>query len=515
MEEYTKIEDILKYKNLKEPFKYLIILGLIFTLPQNMIVFMVVCLILIVMTIDKPILVLYIATAIISYRYYFVDTTNIENSLFFVNFWKRMPISATFVANSHNFIFVYLFLAILKQIPKTLRVPKEFNRLIVLSLFILILIVTSGLLNSSGYYKMLLFIMQFFRPLLFFLLIIIINWEEGELKKYFGFVLLIIFPMQIVLTFIDFWQLVVQGELLLGDLFTGSFCFPFNNLTVQIMFYALFIVFSEFIITRSKKYLWFVMVLVYGILSAQSGLQTAVILFFSIPFALWLILNPETLGLKRLQTNFIFGLSFVIISMFLLVLFVSPELKGYDGVITYNVSMTEQVFGEIGILETPKIRTFEILFDNILNGSMNPFLGLGPGGYLSGASMVDNKSYMEQILSNPLYFTQKYTGNMLAYPTNNFVGITGEIGIIGYILFFSIYLIPYKYVLRNRYIYYNTFWHSTFIGFVGLSFALFGWSLFWNAIEDFAIPVYFWIIGGILYVVSNNDLNFKGKDNNE
>ena len=35
----------------------------------------------------------------------------------------------------------------------------------------------------------------------------------------------------------------IQGNILLGDLFTGSFCFPFNWLSVQVMFYALFIVF--------------------------------------------------------------------------------------------------------------------------------------------------------------------------------------------------------------------------------------------------------------------------------
>jgi hypothetical protein len=499
MEEYTNIGDILKFKNLKEPFKYLIIIGLIFTLPQNMITFMVACAILIFMTIDKPIRVLYISTAIISFRYYFANTTNIEGSLFFVNFWKFQSISSTFIQNSHNFIFIYLLLAILKQLSKSDKIPKVFNRIFVLSVFILILIITSGLLNNNGYYKMILFIIQFFRPILFFLLIIIINWKEDELKKYFGFVLLIIFPMQILLTLIDYWQLVVQGEILLGDLFTGSFCFPFNYLSVQVMFYAVFIIFSEFIISKTRKYLFFIIILVYAILSAQSGLQTAVIIFFSIPFALRLILNPETLGLKRLQTNFIVGVVITFVTLFLFVIYLSPELKGYEGVVQYNVDMTEQVFGEIGILEMPKIRTFDILFDNIINGVVNPIFGRGPGGYLSGASLVDNKSYMDEIISNPLYFTKKYAGNMLSFPNNNFVGIVGEIGIIGYILFFSIYLIPYKYIMQNRQNYYNTFWHSTFLGFIGISLALLGWSFFWNAIEDFAIPVYFWITGGILF----------------
>ena len=505
----NEIADIFTIKNLKEPFKYLIIIGLIYTLPQNMVSFMIVCFALILTTTDKPKTVLYVATSIISFRYYFVNTTNIEGSLFFVNFWKHMPISAVYIQNAHNFIFVYLFIAILRQLTKIINIPKEFKNVLLLSSFIFLIILTSGMLNNVGYFKMLLFVMQFFRPILFFLLIIVIEWEEGELKKYFGFVVLIIFPMQILLTYLDFWQLVVQGNILLGDLFTGSFCFPFNYLSVQVMFYSVFLLFPEYIISRKTKYLYFLLVLVYGIIAAQSGLQTAVILFFAIPFAIWLMVNPESLGLKRLQTNFIIGIVFTFITVFLFVLFISPELKGYDEVVNYNLIMSEQVFGEIGLFETPKIRTFEIFFENLFNGTINPILGLGPGEYLSGASLVGDQSYTNKIISNPLYFTNKYIGNMLSFPNNNFVGISGEIGFVGYLLFFSIYLIPYRYVLLNRKYYFETFWHSVFIGFIGISFALLGWSFFWNAIEDYAIPVYFWIIGGILFALYNQNLIIK------
>lgn len=506
----TSISEILVIRNLKQPFIYLIVIGLIFLLPQNMALFLSICFVLLLLTIDKPKLVLVISISIISFRYYFSNTTNIEGSMFFVNFWKHLPLSSLFVQNSHNFVFVYILLTILKQLTKIDKIPREFKNILFICLFILLLIFVSGLLNNVGYFKILLFIMQFFRPLLFFLLIIVIEWTDDDLKEFYKYVLLIIFPMQIVLTFIDYWQLVVQGKILLGDLFTGSFCFPFNYLSVQVMFYAALIIFAEYIISKTNKLLLFIIILVYGILSAQSGLQTAVLIFFEIPLAFWLIFNPESIGLKRLQTNFIIGVVVTFISIFLITVFVSPELKGYDEVVGYNMLMTEKVFGEIGIDETPKIRTFVIFFENVFNGTINPFLGLGPGEYLSGAAVGSDKSYTNQIISNPLYFTSKYTGNMLSYPNNNFVGIAGEIGIIGYILFFAIYLIPYRYILKNRINYFNTFWHSTFIGFIGISFALFGWSFFWNAIEDFAIPVYFWVIGGILYVAS-----YTARINNE
>jgi hypothetical protein len=500
------VSEIIKIKALKIPLLCLISIGVIYLIPQNAVTFGLICLIIVLFTADKPKLALYISIAIITFKYYFAYT-NVIGVDFYIPFWKFVNPESFFVKNSHNFVFVYLVIVILKNVkncPEYVRgIIKSFFVLIII---LLIVIIISALLNLVSPIIVILFIVQLIRPILFFILVIIIPWNKNDLFKFFVFVFTLIFPVQIILSLIDNWQIVLGGHVLLGDLFAGSFTFPFNPVTVQVLFYSFCIIFIDYIKNRSKKSFIMLLVVLFSIGSAQSGLQTIVILFSLLPFFLMVLLNPESINVKSLQTKF---LIFIFLINFIFLLFIvlsNPEMPGYDIVVEYNESSTERVMKE-GIMETPKIRTYEILFNYWASGKINPILGLGPGNYLSGASMYQESEYIKLFLGNTNIFKSGMFSNMLSYPQNDFVGLSGEIGIPGYILVLLLYIFPIRIIMKNKYYYFiSSFWSTVYAGMLGIFLCVIGWSFFWNIFEEWAMPVYYFVIAGILVSIKANDL---------
>ena len=184
----------------------------------------------------------------------------------------------------------------------------------------------------------------------------------------------------------------------------------------------------------------------------------------------------------------------------------NPDMPGYDLVVGYNERSGEQALNE-GIMETTKIRTYQILFDYWLTGKFSPLIGVGPGNYLSGASLFEGSEYTRLIIGNTALFKSGLFSNMLSGPQNDFVGLSGEIGIPGYIVMLIIYIFPLTLAFKNKYYFFkNSFWATLYAGFFGIFWCVIGWSFVWNMFEEWAMPVYYFIIGGILLAVKFNHL---------
>lgn len=501
------------YKNIIFPFLALFIIGIIFTLPQNFISFGIVCA-LSIYFITKPIKVLYISTAILSMRYFFVNMHPAleENRIFgpMVGIdiyapWRFRETNDIFIQYSDEFVFVFLLLSIIvgklrKKNISTSNLNEEKVLFWSISGFIFLTLISS-MINQVSMFQTFFFLQLFLRPVLFIILVLMIRWDSKTLINFSIFIFSIIFFMQIIPTFIENMPSIFIGQIFFIDLFMGTFAYGLNPITVQLLFYSFCIILVNYLQTSTKYNLVYFLICMFCIISAQSGLQTAVILIALIPFVLLIMLLPKKFDIPPVKSKLTLAFGFLLITAMVLIIINSPNLPGYHALIEYTGYSTEKALEE-GLFETPKFRTYSILYEYWESNEINPLVGNGPGQYLSGGSGLDNP-YVKKIISNPLFFSSGLFSNLLSYPFNNFVGLAGEIGIFGYLVILYIYILPLRYVWKNMQSYHNTFWSPVAGGFIGMFFVLFAWSLFWNVFEETAMSMFYFIIAGILINVNN------------
>jgi hypothetical protein len=491
------LSEIIKLRSLLEPLKYIAVMAVIALLPQAMPVFVIICLIVLYFCLNNPVRSLYIATAIISFRYFFVihgtDWPTFAP-------WRVRNLGDTFIQFSDEFVFVLLLFAILMQFVNrqiNLLTFSERRRLRINILFFCALAILSGLANQVSPVITFFFLQLFLRPVLFLVLILSIRWKEYELFRYFVFIFTITFLLQVFPSFLENIILVAGGRLFFIDMFTGTFVFPFNLIAVQLLFYSLCILFVNYLQRTTSKNLRWLLLCFFSIISSQSGFQTGSILIGLLPFLFMVFLRPQKLDLPIIKSKFTMIWAAAILGLLVIGIVLMPELPGYEDMVGYSEYAGRKAIDE-GIAETPKIRTFEILFDYIAQGEINFFIGAGPGQYLSGAAGLTGNPYMSMLVGNTGIFSGGLFSGVLSFPYNNFVGLIGEAGIFAYIVMLLIYFLPIAYVWRNLSWYRGTFWSTVASGFIGVFLAMFVWSFFWNVFEDIAMSVFYFIIGGIL-----------------
>jgi hypothetical protein len=499
MENYSLIlSELFRKRSFYVPLLILISLGLAYLLPQNIIIFMIIGAVLIFTTYDNPKAVLYISAGLITFRYFFVDSSGMEftglppSSIFF----RFRLLTDYFVSNLHNFVFIYLFLAFLKNNAKIKRDSMIIKPMITIIGVIILIMVLSALLNETSLMLVVLFVVQLIRPVLFLLLILCVDWTEEDLLKFFIYILTLIFSLQLILTTIDNIRYILQGYILLSDNLTGSFTFPFNWVATQLLVYSSCMFFSMYLYTKNKKAAIAILICAFFILSAQTGFQTFYNLLFLIPFFFYVNVNSIRLDLGIIKSTFYIVMVVIFLFIGYFVLREFKDLPGYDLIYTYNELGAESI-KESGLAEYPKFKIYEIFFNFVSKGEINLITGVGPGNFLSGAGIGSHNKFYELLFLNPFFFKVGIT-NTGAFIGNSFLGILGEIGILGMILVYSLYIIPFRFVVRNITEYIGTPFMPVAVGAIGVFLSVVGFSFVWNAFEDFAIPVYYFIIVGIV-----------------
>jgi hypothetical protein len=499
--------DLISARNLKTPIFFLLALCILYRLPQNIALFGAVCFALIIWHMQEPVKVLYISTSILSMRYFFVNMGTMKGSDFTIFApWRFRDIADTFFQYSGPFVFVFLLITIFNLLrnpskrQRKLNVSATAGNLTLWGILIFIFIsAVSALANHVSLFTTLFFIQIFLRPILFLALIVLADWTKEKLLNYFKFVFSIIFLMQIIPTFVENIPNILRGYVFFLDQFTGTFAYHFNPLTVQVLLYSFCILWMNYLQVSSVKSLLAVFLCFFSIISAQSGVQTVVNMISLIPFLIISNLSPMKFSLDPFRSKLKMGIAIGTLVVLVAIVILSPGLGGYDALVGYSTYSADRAISE-GLLETPKFRTYEILFDSWKKGDINPIFGLGPGQYLTGGSGIDGNPSRGYILYNPMLFSAGLFSNMLMSPFNNFVGVTGEIGIFGYITLLLIVIIPLRHIWRNLESYHGTVWSPVAAGYIGIFSCMIGWSFFWNVFEDTVMGVFYYIIGGVLIV---------------
>jgi hypothetical protein len=496
--------DIISFKALQKPVIFLIGIGLLYLLPQNEIFLAIMSGLLLFYCYNNPIRTLYVSTALISCRYFFVNNGAMIGSDFEIFApWRFLQEKALLMQSSDKIVFFLLLINILlinfknKDNLNFRRFNYSLTILICIFVFITIM---SMIANSISLFNTLFFIQMFTKPVLFLILILQMNWKKKEIFDFFKFVFAIILLMQIIPTFVENTPQIVRGYIFFVDQFTGTFTYGGNYSTTQFLIYACCILFINYLqIPNIKSLFWFIACL-FCIISAQSGFQTAIIFLFICPWVISVFINSGNSDIKTFTTLFKF--LYIIITLLLLnyLILNVTGLRGIGYVYEYSESITDVSLNE-GIFELPKFRTYNILYDYWAKGEISPILGIGPCGYLSGAAFYAGSKYYTELIANKLYFRSSFRSNVLTFPQNSTVGIIGEVGIFGYIVYIILYFMPFVFIKRNLKRYFKTFWSPVAVGYVGIFISLISWSFFWNAFEDIALSGVFFIISGILMQV--------------
>lgn len=359
----------------------------------------------------------------------------------------------------------------------------------------------SALLNSVPFTNILYFFTNWFRPFLLLAVMTLLSWTERQIAMFLGLLITLAFAFQWGGSLAVNWQRALTGEFFWIDDFTGTFMFPLCEWAAFLLAIALFVFLSEFFVSKNGKYLLYAGLALFGIISAQVGTMTAMLLLILALFFGALFFAPNRFGLSGFKgrTGIVFGLLSITV-VFALVLVGAPASEGQAFAIGYAQSQFNKwVLDVVSILDIPKVLAYYKLSAAFLNGEINPLWGAGPAMYLTGMGTTLNVSpLVEKYSAGTLFGGIVGEANSQAISV---VGLLGELGILGFALYVALLVVPFRALWRRRHLLFGTRWHGLFLGTIGSFAFLLAYATIQTALDAWIQVTYpLSFCGGLLII---------------
>lgn len=374
------------------------------------------------------------------------------------------------------------------------------------SLFIAFSIL-SGIINLVDVLSIVYFIQIFLRPVFPFLLIMLLNWEEKELENLFIFILIIIMPYQIFFSCLQNIRPLMEGNIFWRDDFTGTFVLPYCQVVACLIAFGFMLYVGRFLIVREKKTFAILFICLLSIIAAAVAFFTIVWLSCMICMILWLLFRPADFDIEILPFKKTLVVMIIIVIGTIGYIFYNPPEFAKEKIVDYTLYKLEQA-QEKPLMEQSKILGYIILTENILNGNIEPLLGLGPGQFLSGAAFREESNSSKQFSEESMIEGEIGAGEYFRSTT---VGLIGEIGFLGWLSYIVIYLMIGKMLVKNIQYIRNIVWHGRYIGTIAILFFMVCYSFTYGAMEAAVEPLIMMMLCAIsLKVAELYKINYTG-----
>jgi hypothetical protein len=296
------------------------------------------------------------------------------------------------------------------------------------------------------------------------------------------------FPLQIVLSLVENIPSIVHGNFIFVDKFTGTFTFPFNYLCIQLLLYSFLYILALFLLNRRIKYIVAMLLIAASVYSASSGFQTFIFVISTSLIILWIGFNSGKLYIPAPLGRLLPLVGFSIFLSSVVYLYLTPDILTKYGQSGYAAYVIEK-YKYMGLERNPKFQIYHITSDLLSSGTINALWGNGPTNYLSGASIKYGNPYLKEYgTSGWLGSTSGYTG-MPSYVENDVVGIAGEVGITGLIIYLYMFIVPVIFVIRNMGIVAGTMWHAVAIASIATTFFMIFFGAVHLVLSNYIMPI--------------------------
>jgi len=347
-----------------------------------------------------------------------------------LGFLRRVPPSSPGPSNLYRVFFIAM-LAVL--FPRWWRSPNrfEFNKFESLLLLFIIFWGLSCVANLEFGKLSLRFIMQFTLPFYLFLFMQNLRYSPSETSSTFGIIMFAGVEMQVFISLVQNFQK-LPGKFFFNDYAVGTFVFPLYERSAYFLAIGFLFFLYKFLITRQTVYILRMVIALYGIMSISVILFTVVfggVVAISIFYAFTLkIIKGKEMALALIL---MLSLSYPIYLIFTDDSLASDSSRHTEKMLEKNEAREWW--------EIPKIYSFVNLY-NMMTEEKRLIFGSGPGTFLT------------QFAGGPIFEKYKtfaiYESSQLSsseFVENSTVGLIGEIGLQGYI----VYMLIYAYLLRR------------------------------------------------------------------
>ncbi|MCI4671328.1 MAG: hypothetical protein MRZ79_24520 [Bacteroidia bacterium] len=378
---------------------------------------------------------------------------------------RRVPPDAPGPSNLYRVLWLAMVLVLL---PRYLRSNSKFSfdRFGVLFVLFVLCWLLSAVVNQAFGKTSFRFIIQFTVPFLLFMFFrgMRNQFTPGERASAFAIIMFAGVEMQVVGSLLqNFHKL--PGTFFFNDFAVGTFVFPLYERSAYFLSIGFFFFLYQFLISRKPVYIVRMAIALYGILSISVILYTAV-------FALILVSS-----LFYASTLKVIKFKELMLAIFVMLLLAYP---------TYIIFTDESLASDSSVhaeklieknenrewWEVPKIYSYVNLY-NMMYEEGRFFFGSGPGTFLTRFAAGE---IFEKYRTFTVYGTTQLSSS--EFLENSTVGIIGEIGLQGYI----IYILLFATMIRRSFVLikYKRIWlgradaFSAAILFSGLLFLIFG-----------------------------------------
>ena len=488
------------------------VLGLILVfiygiMPNNIPMLVPLYLILFIISFNYPHFALYYIITIVTMKSFFVIPPSYYGGDILFRF-AHLDDAAIKYADELAFLLCFQNIIMISVIQK--RTPSLLRKLGVLKWFkgFIVIIILSALVNSVPTSQILKYILNWTRPFLVYFLIFYLPWDEDKLNKIANYLITLAFVFQWGGSIAVNFKKMLKGDFFWVDDFTGTFTFPACEHAAFLLTIVLFVFLGKYFTHKNNKFLVVAVFAFFGIISAQVGTMTVMLLFVISVFFSVLVLFPHKFGLSSFKGRFTILVGFVSIFFIGLFVWLDYDNPRYRSVVGYSQKKFEQrVLFSSQFSEIPKILSYYNLGQAYISGEINPLLGAGPANYLTGlGKSISSSPLIEKYGSKSLY---KVVGQAESQQ-NSVVGLAGEIGLIGFIVYISLVFSIFRHLWHNKNYFYKSEWHGLFIGTIGSFIFYLFYASIQNAFETPVHGVYIFSLSGIFiikaYITKNKEI---------
>ncbi|MEO0895733.1 MAG: hypothetical protein AAFY71_05015 [Bacteroidota bacterium] len=412
-----------------------------------------------------------------------------------LSFLRRVTPSSPGMSN----FFRVAFLAILIKIfPSWWRKYNkwEFNPFQVLFLLFLICCFVSMIVNGAFNKSAWKFVMILSLPFMYHLYMKEVNYTPKESSNTFSLFMFMSVEMQVIVSLLQNYR-ELPGKIFFDDYATGTFVFPQYELSGYFLTMGLFWALYKLLVNRKPIYILRAIIALYGIISIS-------IVLFTVVLVLVLgasLIYANVLGILKTKELVLAFFVIMILGYPVYIIF-TDESQGSNSSV-HSKKMSEK-YESASLTDIPKIYSYVNLY-NMMTTEGRVIFGSGPGTFQTkfASGPIQRKYHTFNVMQTSQLSSSEFL-------ENSTVGIIGEIGLQGYIVF----ILLYWYMVKRSFRYINlkkkltgkpdAF--ATAILMTGILFFLFAFIR--NFYEQFRFTIFFVILMEVGFKHIDTELKF-------